>query len=222
MSEPPVIMTTGSSEPDSCVIWLHGLGADGHDFQPIVPELYLPPSMSVRFIFPHAPMMPVTINNGYVMRAWYDIVNMEINRQPDANGIRASQQTLKSMISEQIEQGIASERIVLAGFSQGGAVILQTGLSYEKPLAGLMALSTYLPLVDDFEKEKSLHNAAIPIFMGHGDCDPVIQPDMGYRTRSLLEKHDYQPEWHEYRGMQHGVCAEEISHISEWLQRVLE
>ncbi len=221
MSDVPVIVQTGQAEPDSCVLWLHGLGADGYDFQPIVPELRLPSDLVVRFIFPHAPMMPVTINGGYVMRAWYDILAMDIGSKQDENGIRASQQSLQTMIADQIAQGIPSERIVLAGFSQGGAVILQTGLRFDQPLAGLMALSSYLPLAESLEQERNACNAAIPIFYGHGDSDPVVSPGLAYRSRSRLEQLGYSLEWHEYPGMQHSVCPEEIGHISRWLQQVL-
>lgn len=222
MSDAPLIVDTGDRAPDSCVIWLHGLGADGHDFEPIVPELMLPSSMAVRFIFPHAPMMAVSINNGFVMRAWYDISAMDIVSRPDEAGIRASQLLLSEMIDEQIADGIPSERIVLAGFSQGGAIILQTGLRYPKSFAGLMALSSYLPLEDSLDAERSSQNAAVPLFLGHGDCDQVVRVELGYRTRSRLEQAGYAPQWHEYRGMQHSVCAEEIADISRWLQSVLE
>lgn len=221
MSDLPIIVETGDSEPDSCVIWLHGLGADGFDFKPIVNELNLPPGLAIRFVFPHAPMMPVTINNGYVMRAWYDILALDIGSRQDDAGVRESQLSVESMIAAQIEQGIPGERIVLAGFSQGGAVILQTGLRFDKPLAGLMALSCYLPLHDSLAKEKSAQNASVPIFMAHGDSDPVVRPELAYASRSRLEKHGYSVEWHEYPGMQHSVCAEEIHHISQWLQKVL-
>lgn len=221
MSDLPIIVESRQSEPDCCVIWLHGLGADGFDFKPIVNELGLPPSLSIRFIFPHAPMMPVSINNGYVMRAWYDIMAVDIGSRQDEAGIRESQEALEKMIEEQIEQGIPSKRIVLAGFSQGGAVILQTGLRFDKPLAGLMALSCYLPLHDSLATEKSEQNASVSIFMAHGDSDPVVRPELAYVSRSRLENQGYQLEWHEYRGMQHSVCAEEIDHISRWLQKIL-
>jgi len=222
MSDSPLVLETGSKDVDSCVIWLHGLGADGHDFEPIVPELKLPDSMSIRFVFPHAPMMPVSINNGYVMRAWYDIKAMDIGSEQDDAGIRHSQAELEKLINEQISRGIPSECIVLAGFSQGGAIILQTGLRMSKPLAGLMALSTYLPLADSLEMEKSTHNEKVPIFYGHGDSDPVVSPQLAYLSRSRLEQQGYQLEWHEYAGMQHGVSPQEIQHISLWLQKVLK
>lgn len=222
MTESAVIIETGTQPVDSCVIWLHGLGADGHDFEPIVHELNLPDSLSTRFIFPHAPMMPVTINNGYVMRAWYDIKAMNIGSEQDEAGIRQSQVFVEQLITQQMEElGLSSDRIVLAGFSQGGAVILQTGLRLNKPLAGLMALSTYLPLADSFAQEKSPENAHVALFFGHGDRDPVIPPQLAHLSRSRLEQQGYQIEWHEYMGMQHSVCIEEITHISQWLQKIL-
>ena len=221
MNEAPIEITTATGAADACVIWLHGLGADGHDFESIVPALQLPASMAVKFIFPHAPMMPVTINNGYVMRAWYDIFAMDIGSEQDEAGVRKSGQALAQMIEQQIDAGIASDRIVLAGFSQGGAIILHTGLRFEQPLAGLMALSTYLPIADTLEAEKSAANQSIPIFMAHGDSDPVVRPELAYLSRARLEQQGYSVEWKEYRGMQHGVCEQEIEDISRWLQKVL-
>ena len=222
MTDTPIVMQSGNGEPDRCVIWLHGLGADGHDFEPIVPELQLPDRHAVRFIFPHAPMMPVTINGGYIMRAWYDIKGVDIGSQQDESGIRSSQQYVVDLLHQQITQGIDSTRIVLAGFSQGGAIILHTGLRFEKPLAGLMALSTYLPLAQTLADEHNEHNALVPIFMAHGDSDPVIQPELAYLSRSRLEQQGYPLQWHEYRGMQHSVCAQEIADIRQWLIQVLE
>jgi phospholipase/carboxylesterase len=221
MSDAPLIVETGSNPPDSCVIWLHGLGADGHDFEPIVPELGLSPDLNVRFVFPHAPMIPVTINQGFVMRAWYDIAASDIAERQDESGIRASQDFLLELIEAQIAEGIDSTRIVLAGFSQGGVIALQTGLRFNKPLAGIMALSTYLPLAETLAAEKSDENLAIPVFLAHGSADPVIGVDLAYRTRGHLEKQGYQPSWHEYDGMQHSVCAEEIDHMSQWFSTVL-
>ncbi len=222
MTDAPIIMQTGQSDPDRCVIWLHGLGADGHDFEPIVPELQLPQTHNVRFIFPHAPMIPVTINGGYIMRAWYDIRAMDIGSEQDEEGIRQSQQYLQDLIHQQIAQGIDSTRIVLAGFSQGGAIVLQTGLRFDKPLAGLMALSSYLPLADTLQDEANQHNALVPIFMAHGDSDPVVQPPLAYLSRDHLQRMDYPLVWHEYRGMQHSLCPQEIVDIRNWLIEVLE
>ena len=217
----PVIIESGKGEADCCVIWLHGLGADGHDFESIVPELRLPASLKVKFIFPHAPMIPVTINNGYIMRAWYDIRSMDIGSAQDEAGIRSSQQWLEELVRHQIAAGFSSRKIVLAGFSQGGAIILQTGLRFDQPLAGLMALSTYLPLAETLEHEKAGVNQKVPIFMAHGDSDPVVRPELAYRSRSKLEQQGYTLNWHEYRGMQHGLSMPEIEHISQWLQQVL-
>ena len=222
MTDAPIIMKTGQSDPDRCVIWLHGLGADGHDFEPIVPELQLPATHSVRFIFPHAPMIPVTINAGYIMRAWYDIKAMDIGSEQDEAGIRQSQQYLQDLIHQQIAQGIDSTRIVLAGFSQGGAIILQTGLRFDKPWAGLMALSSYLPLAATLPAECNQHNAQVPILMAHGDSDPVVQPPLAYLSRDRLQRMSYPLQWYEYRGMQHSLCAEEIVDIRNWLIEVLE
>jgi phospholipase/carboxylesterase len=221
MSDAPLIVETGSNPPDSCVIWLHGLGADGHDFEPIVPELGLSPDLNVRFVFPHAPMIPVTINQGFVMRAWYDIAASDIAERQDESGIRSSQAVLIELIEAQIAEGIDSTRIVLAGFSQGGVIALQTGLRFNKPLAGIMALSTYLPLAETLAAEKSDENLTIPVFLAHGSADPVIAVDLAYSTRGHLEKQGYQPSWHEYDAMQHSVCAEEIEHMSQWFGTVL-
>ncbi len=220
MSDNAVVINTGSGPARYCVIWLHGLGADGHDFEPIVAELDLPADLAVRFIFPHAPMIPVTINNGYVMRAWYDILAMDIGSRQDEAGVRNSQRFVNDLIDQQIAHGIPSERIVLAGFSQGGAIALQTGLRLDKKLAGLLALSTYLPLADSFDDEKTEQNAHTSIFLAHGDSDPVVVPELAYRSRSRLERAGYQLEWHEYAGLQHGVCESEIRHISAWLRQV--
>jgi len=189
--------------------------------EPIVAELNLPESLSVKFIFPHAPMIPVTINNGYIMRAWYDIKAMDIGSEQDEQGVRLSQKVLEKMLNEQVDEGIPVEHCVLAGFSQGGAIALQTALRLNKKLAGVMALSTYLPLADSLENEKSEQNSNLPIFMAHGDSDPVVRPELAWLSRSRLEQQGYPLEWKEYRDMQHSVCAEEIEDISRWLQKVL-
>jgi len=206
--------------PSAAVIWLHGLGADGNDFVPIVDELRLPAGLSIRFIFPHAPMIPVTVNNGYVMRAWYDISFDGVDRRPDAQGIRASQTEIEKLIANEKKRGIPASRIVLAGFSQGGAVTLQTGLRHAEPLAGLMVLSSYLPLAESVAAERSPANAAAPVFMAHGRQDPVIAIALAQRSVTQLTELGYDIEWHEYP-MQHSVCAEEIADIQRWLQRVL-
>ena len=221
MADDPLVIETGVHKPDACVIWLHGLGADGHDFEPIVPELRLDPGLNIRFVFPHAPMMPVTINQGFVMRAWYDISSADIGAAPDEKGIRASAELVGELIDAQIESGIAPARIVLAGFSQGGAIVLQAGLRYPARLAGIMALSTYLPLAEALADEKSEDNQDIPIFMAHGSADPVIPVDLAYRSQKKLEQQGYTLEWHEYNGMAHSVSEQEIYHLAEWLEKVL-
>ena len=221
MTDLPIVIETGSQAADSCVIWLHGLGADGHDFEPIVPELRLDSDLNIRFIFPHAPMIAVTINQGFVMRAWYDIRENRIEAEQDEAGIRKSAQALEKLIEQQVASGIAAERIVLAGFSQGGAIALFTALRYPEQLAGVMVLSSYMPLSSSLEHEKSDANSAIPVFLVHGSDDPVIPVDLAYRTRAQLEQEGYTPQWHEYRGMAHSVSAQELLDISAWLQQVL-
>ncbi|MDH3534246.1 MAG: alpha/beta hydrolase [Gammaproteobacteria bacterium] len=221
MADETLVIETGVHAPDSSVIWLHGLGADGHDFEPIVPELRLDPGLNIRFVFPHAPMMPVTINQGFVMRAWYDIRAADIGAETDEKGIRASAELVDDMIEAEMAAGIAPERIVLAGFSQGGAVALQAGLRFKKRLAGIIGLSTYLPLDDTLESEKSDVNADIPILLAHGSADPVVPVELAYRSLKKLEQEGYEVDWHEYKGMQHSVSEQEIFHIAEWIERVL-
>jgi phospholipase/carboxylesterase len=198
--------------PVASVIWLHGLGADGHDFEPIVPELEL--DQPLRFVFPHAPVRPVTINNGMRMRAWYDIFQFGAGREDDA-GIRASQTLVEQLIAQ--EKG---RKIILAGFSQGGAIVLQTALRHPERLAGVMALSTYLPLSASLEAERSKANHDLPLFMAHGRFDDIIPIQRAQQSRDFLQKLSYKVEWHEYP-MPHSVCAEEIRDISEFLVRVL-
>lgn len=211
-------------EPDSpataCVIWMHGLGADGNDFVPIIPELNLPTGHSIRFVFPNAPTMPVTINGGYVMRAWYDIVSAELDKRADEGGVRRSQALIEELIADQRSKGIASARILLAGFSQGGVIALQSGLRHPEKLAGIMALSTYLACADSLGVEASAANRQIPLFMVHGSMDPVIPVALARLSKARLETHGYQVEWHEY-GMPHSVCAEEVDDIAAFLKRVL-
>ena len=221
MADEPLVIETGVHAPDACVIWLHGLGADGHDFEPIIPELRLDPGLNIRFVFPHAPMMPVTINQGFVMRAWYDIRTADIANEPDGKGIRASAKLVSDMVDAEIAVGIAPKRIVLAGFSQGGVVVLQAGLRYPKQLAGILALSTYLPLADTLDSEKAEVNANIPILMAHGSADPVIPVVLAQHSHKKLEQAGYPVEWHEYKGMPHSVSEQEIFHIAEWLEKVL-
>lgn len=200
--------------PEGAVIWLHGLGADGHDFEPIVPELKL--QKPVRFVFPHAPIRPVTINNGMRMRAWYDIFQFGGGRE-DEQGLRASQKLVEELIRA---QGMPAEKIVLAGFSQGGAIVLQTGLRHAQRLAGIMALSCYLPIASTVAAERAEANKTAPIFMAHGRYDDIIPIDRAQASRDALEKMGCKVEWHEYT-MPHSVCAQEIADISAFLSRVI-
>ncbi len=198
------------------VIWLHGLGADGHDFVPIVPELQLPPALAVRFVFPHAPMRPVTINNGMRMRAWYDIQVLSAGGPEDAQGIRESATSLARYIQRERETGIAAHRIIVAGFSQGGAIALHAALRHPERLAGVMGLSTYLPLRASFAAEAHAANRELPILMCHGRFDPMLPMQLGAASRDLLRAQGYTVEWKEYP-MQHQVCLEEIRDIAAWL-----
>ena len=211
-------IATGAA-PTAAVIWLHGLGADGNDFAPIVPELDLPPA-PIRFVFPHAPTMPVTINGGYVMPAWYDILGTDINRREDEAGVRASQKAVEELIAREAGRGIAPSRIVLAGFSQGGAIALQTALRRSQPLAGVMALSTYVPLAATLAAERSAASNSVPIFMAHGTYDPIIPLATAQRSRDLLQGLGYAVAWHEYP-MEHSVCPEEIAAIGAFLKKTL-
>jgi len=206
--------------PGAAVIWMHGLGADGHDFEPIVPELALPDSLPVRFVFPHAPMRPVTINAGMVMRAWYDIAGQGGIRREDEQGVRASQRAIEALIEREKKRGLTAARIVLAGFSQGGAMALQTGLRHPERLAGLAALSSFLPLPDTLAAEASPANRDVPIFMAHGTHDPLIPVSRARDSRDRLLALGYRVQWREYP-MAHAVCAEEIADLSAWLRRVL-
>lgn len=224
MSTLPLLETievATSDNPTAAVIWMHGLGADGNDFVPIVRELDLAGCPGIRFVFPHAETMPVTINNGYVMRAWYDILGMDLVRREDEGGLRASQQRIEDLIAREVARGIPSERIVLAGFSQGCAMTLQTGLRHPQKLAGLMCLSGYLPLADKTAGERSNANQHTPVFMAHGRGDGVVTINRAEASRDLLKDLGYDIEWHEYL-MPHSVCAEEIDDISAWLKRVLK
>jgi phospholipase/carboxylesterase len=209
-----VEINTGPN-PAATVIWLHGLGADGHDFEPIVPELEL--AKPVRFVFPHAPVRPVTINQGMRMRAWYDILQFGGGPEDEA-GVRASQKLLGEMIAEEKKRGIT--KILLAGFSQGGAIALQTALRHPERLAGVLALSTYLPLNATLEAERSPANRELPIFMAHGQYDDIIPLARAEQSRQILERLGYKPEWHVYP-MPHSVCPEELEDISAFLRRVL-
>jgi phospholipase/carboxylesterase len=212
-----------AANPTAAVIWMHGLGADGNDFVPIVNEIDLSGAPGIRFIFPHAPTRPVTINNGYVMRAWYDISFGDLDgntRKADEKGVRESQAQIGQLIARENGRGIATCKIVLAGFSQGGAIALHTGLRYPERLAGVMALSTYLPLAESFTKEATPANAKTPVFMAHGTQDPVVPYAMGRGSRDLLQQAGYALEWQEYP-MQHSVCLEEVADIGRWMTGVL-
>jgi len=206
--------------PRASVIWLHGLGADGHDFVPIVPELGLPPALSVRFVFPHAPTRPVTINGGMVMRAWYDVVDAGGARREVEAGVRESQRRIEALIERERGRGTPSAAIVLAGFSQGGAMALHTGLRHPERLAGIMALSCFLPLGDTLPAEASAANRETPIFMAHGTGDPLIPLARGLEARDRLVTLGYPVSWHQYP-MPHAVCAEEIADIAHWLRETL-
>jgi phospholipase/carboxylesterase len=206
---------------DAAVIWLHGLGADGFDFVPIVEELRLPASMAVRFIFPHARPRPVTINNGAVMRAWYDITSLGGNRVEDGAGIRESAAIVRGYIDKENARGIASARIIIAGFSQGGAIAFQEALRHPQRLGGIMALSTYLPLQQTVAAEASPANRDVPILICHGVRDPMVPAALGTASRDLLQSLGYKVEWKTYP-MEHSVCMEEVLDISKWLQARLE
>jgi phospholipase/carboxylesterase len=208
-------LATGA-DPVGTVIWMHGLGADGWDFVPIVRELDLPEDLALRFIFPNAPVRPVTINNGYAMRAWYDIAMADIGRLPDEAGIRQSQAQVEAFLAREKSRGIAAGRIVLAGFSQGGAIALHTALRHTEPLAGILALSTYLPLAETLDRESADANDRVPVFMAHGTQDPVVPISLAESSRAALAARGLAPEWHAYP-MPHSVCAEEVAAISKWL-----
>lgn len=198
------------------IIWLHGLGADGRDFVPFVPELKLPPTLNVRFVFPNAPIMPVTINNGYEMRAWYDISSLTLHGQIDKTGINQSVTLIENLIASEVARGIATQDIILAGFSQGAVIALTTGLRYSKPLAGIIALSGYLPLPDEILNNANQH---IPIFIAHGTEDAIVPYALGKAAYVALKERGYPVAWHSY-AMPHSVCAEEVVDISRWIQMI--
>jgi phospholipase/carboxylesterase len=215
----PAIERETTPNPTASIIWMHGLGADGNDFVPIVDEMELP-LRPIRFVFPHAPVQPVTINGGFTMRAWYDVVTDDFSRREDERGVRESQRMIEALIRRENERGIPSSEIVLAGFSQGGAMALHTGLRYPERLAGIMALSTYVPIPKTLAGEASAANRDVPIFMAHGTGDPIIPLMLAGASRQLLERLGYNVEWREY-SMAHSVMWEEVNDISSWLQRVL-
>lgn len=209
----------GHGTPTASVIWMHGLGADGNDFVPVVDELDLP-AAPIRFVFPHAPLQPVTINGGYVMRAWYDVVSADFDRREDEGGVRTSQASIEALIAREVQHGVDSRKIVLAGFSQGGAIALFAGLRHRQPLAGIMALSTYMPALGKLAAERDAANQAVPILQTHGTFDPVIPLAHAAKSRDALRALGYAVDWQEYP-MPHSVCPEEIEQISTWLRQVL-
>ena len=207
--------------PTAAVLWMHGLGASGDDFAAMVPELDLRGCAPIRFVFPHAPVMPVSINNGYAMPAWYDIKNVDLVRQEDAAGIQASARAIEALIADQVARGIAAQHIVLAGFSQGCAMALHTGLRHSARLGGIMALSGYLPLVDSLATERHPANLRTPIFMAHGSADPVVPLARAEASRQTLLSLGYAVQWHTYP-MPHSVHPQEVADISAFLQSVLK
>jgi len=217
--EQDAVIIEARSEHKTSVIWLHGLGADGHDFESIAPELRLDDSLGVKFIFPNAPIRPVTINGGMSMRAWYDVKSPNLREMEDVESIIESSKLINHYIEAEIEAGISANKIILAGFSQGGAIALHAGLRYPVPLAGLLALSTYLPMPEQLENEAS-DNKTIPIMMAHGTADPVIPVEQGRTSSQILKEHGYNVDWHEYM-MQHAVCPEEINAITTWIKKLL-
>ena len=216
MSELDSIIIETSEHPDAAIIWLHGLGADGNDFVPIIDQLQLPTHYAIRFIFPNAPLRPITINQGYQMPGWYDISSLSIVDQEDEAGIKESSEILRQLCELQEADGIESSRIIVAGFSQGGAIALHCGCRYPRPLAGIMALSTYMPLPDQLADEISESVTETTLFMAHGRQDDVVPYDAGKQSMELLESHNMEVLWHEY-DMGHAVCIEEIQHIRQWL-----
>lgn len=219
MADGAIEVETGPN-PGASVIWMHGLGADGHDFEPIVPEMDLPERPAIRFVFPHAPMRPVTVNNGMLMRAWYDVSLAGGKRQEDEPGVRASEKSIAALIEREGQRGIPPARVFLFGFSQGGAMALHTGLRYPEALGGIAALSCFLPLADRVGTEASPANRAIPIFMAHGAHDPMISLARGSEAKDRLVALGYRVDWREYM-MPHSVCAEEIADLSAWLSGLL-
>lgn len=216
----PSIELEVGPRPAAAVIWLHGLGADGNDFVPIVEEMRLPSSLSIRFVFPHAPVRPVTLNNGFRMRAWYDIAAGDLTHRADISGVRAAQAQVEALIAREMARGIAARRIVVAGFSQGGVIALHTGLRHAERLAGIVALSTYVVLPDLLAGEASPANRDVPIFMAHGTADPTVRLEWGEAGRRALVAAGYRVEWHTYP-MPHSVVWEEIEAASAFLARVL-
>lgn len=220
MTLPETVEVETGPDPKASVIWLHGLGADGHDFEPLVPQLVRPGERALRFVFPHAPVRPVTLNNGYHMRAWYDVAGLDRHARQDEAGIRASDATVRALIGRENARGVPTGSIAVAGFSQGGAMVLFTGPRYPERLAGIMALSCYMLMAPTFDAEREAANQLTPIFMAHGRFDPLIDFDIGVNTRKFLEGKGYAVEWHDYP-MPHSVCQEEVVAIAAWLRHVL-
>jgi len=216
----PCVNVEPTSEHKATVIWLHGLGADGHDFEPIVPELKLSPELGVKFIFPHAPVMPVTINGGYEMRAWYDIRDADLANREDKEGVRQSSELVKKIIDSEVESGIPSDKIVLAGFSQGGAIALHLATRFDQKLAGIVALSTYLTMPESLSDEKAEANIETPVFMAHGSQDPVVPMQRGQYSAKVLEDNGFRVNWQDYP-MAHAVCLEEIQALGQYFNKIL-
>lgn len=219
MSLDTIEIETGE-QPSIAIIVLHGLGADGNDFVPFAEEIDLRDKGDVRWIFPHAPTMPVTINGGYVMRAWYDILGLELVRREDEGGLRRSLATVHALVDRERSRGVTADRVVLAGFSQGCAMALLAGLRYPQRLAGIVGMSGYLPLAHTLAAERSAANADVPIFMAHGRADPVVPFDRALASRDALKALGYPLEWHEY-AMPHSVCPQEVHDLRQWLLKVL-
>lgn len=220
-----LVLESVTIEPErpatACIIWLHGLGADGHDFVDVIPSLGLPSNHGIRFVFPHAPHLPVTINAGMEMPAWYDIAGIDLEAWQDEKGIRLSEQYIRQLISKAIEEGIPAKNILLVGFSQGGALALHTALRFEQSLGGVAALSTYLPLHSFLEKEHHVANKNLPIFMAHGLMDPVVAYWIGQKSCSVLEEIGFKPSWHAYP-MAHQVCLPEMQALGNWMRQILK
>jgi phospholipase/carboxylesterase len=216
----PSVEIEPHGEARASVVWLHGLGADGHDFEPIVPELGLSPDLGVRFVFPHAPAIPVTLNAGFVMPAWYDIRDGDLTTRHDVEGVRRSAEQIRNLVEREVDRGVSPDRIVLAGFSQGGSVALHLGLRYPDRLAGLLALSTYLVKPESLDENRHPANAGLGIFQGHGTLDPMVPIERGEDARERLLAWGYDVAWKDYP-MAHGVCAEEVRDIGQWLGTVL-
>jgi phospholipase/carboxylesterase len=216
----PYVEVNPKSQVKATVIWLHGLGDSGNGFAPIVPDLKLPDELGIRFVFPHAPMRPVTINNGMTMRAWYDITSLDFNNRADSQGVKESSKLVADLIEKEIAQGVPANKIVLVGFSQGGVIALNLGTRFEKTLAGVMSMSSYMSEPEKLSDEAHSANRNTPIFVAHGTHDDVVPIFMGSAACKVLESNGYQATWHEY-AMQHNVCAQQLSDISNWLQEKL-